>query len=77
MAEPQKRIVLTRFWIGDTVYHVMDGERAQVVQVQIIGDRFCARYYCVFGDRKGEWCEEMELSDQKVFETAGETAKHA
>lgn len=62
-----KRMVLTRFWINDTVYAKADGEAGTVVKVQIATDRCVPSYYVVMSDRKGEWCEEMELTHERTF----------
>lgn len=66
--EPQKRIVLTRYWTGDIVYHRGDGARGIVINVHLMTDRLCPRYCVCFDDRKTETCEEMELSNERVFE---------
>lgn len=67
MSDPIKRMVLTRHWIGDTVYHVADGTRGLVLYVSFETIALKVKYFCVFNDRKGEWCEEMELSTEKTF----------
>lgn len=73
--EPIKRIVLSRFWVGDRVYHVTDSSRGLVVSVQFEALALKVKYFCVFADRKGEWCEEMELSDERVFSEESEDQK--
>lgn len=67
MSERKKRIVLSAFWVGDTVYHVADGSRGLVLYTSFEGAVLKPKYFCVFDDRKGEWCEEMELSSDKTF----------
>lgn len=74
-AEPVKRLVLSRFWIGDTIYHVTENSRGLVVMVSFEALAMKVKYFCVFSDRKGEWCEEMELSDEKVFAEGGDETK--
>lgn len=66
MKDKQKRIVLTRFWVGDTVYHMADGAKGLVLHVQFQTKLLLPQFFCVFDDREGEWCHEMELSDEKV-----------
>lgn len=75
----KKRTILTRFWIGDFVYHVMDGSRGLITQVQICTDRFVPRYFVVYSEeRAGQWDEEMELSDVQQFSTSTpEASKNA
>jgi len=69
MSQPEltRRTVLTRFWVGDVVYHIADSARGTVLRVEISTERFVPKYFMVFDDREGEWCEEMELRSDKVF----------
>lgn len=66
MKDRQKHIVLTRFWVGDTVYHLADNAKGFILHVQFCTEHLVPQYFCVFDDRNGEWCQEMELSDEKV-----------
>ncbi len=75
MSDPIKRIVLCRFWPGDVVYHISDGAKGSVLHVQFMTDRLVPRYFVVMPDRSSEWCEEMELSSEKVFESGTDEAK--
>jgi len=67
MSEPKKRIVLSRFWPGDNAWHVSDGSRCLILHVSFKTAALVPEYYCVFGDRRGEWCSEMELSAERTF----------
>ena len=74
MTQPElkKRIVLTRFWVGDIVYHGLSGERGIVINVYLMSDRLVPRYDVCFPDRQTDICDEMELSSEQVFDTAEE-----
>lgn len=65
--ELKKRIVLTRFWTGDIVYHALSGERGMVINVFLMSDRHVPRYDVCFPDRETDICDEMELSSEQVF----------
>lgn len=69
MTQPdlKKRIVLTRYWVGDAVYH-RKGGGGIILHVQLTTDRCVPRYYIVFEDREGEWCEEMELTTERMLD---------
>jgi len=71
MKQPEltKRIVLTRFWVGDIVYHALSGERGIVINVFLMSDRLVPRYDVCFPDRETDVCDEMELSSEQVFDT--------
>ena len=66
----KKRIVLTRYWPGDIIYHGLSGEKGLVVNVHLMSDRLVPRYDVVFPDRETNTCDEAELSSEQVFETA-------
>jgi hypothetical protein len=73
MNEPVKRIVLSKFWVGDFVYHRVHGERGLITSVQFISDRLVPRYYIVFNENSDGWTEEMELTAEKVFTEEAKT----
>lgn len=78
MSEPVKRIVLTRFWAGDWIYHRVHGDRGLITCVRFMTDRLCPSYYCVFKEQADGWVDEMELSFEKVIEgTEGAEAAKA
>lgn len=76
MSEPQKRIVLAKYWVGDWVYHRVHGERGLITCVQFNSDRLVPRYYCIFPEQTDGFVDEMELSEEKVF-TDTETSTKA
>lgn len=67
MSELVKRIVLSKWWIGDTVYRKCDGERGLVAGVEFRTDREVPCYYVIFADRQGESCMKMELTNDQFF----------
>lgn len=64
MSVPQKRVILSRWWIDDVVYHRSDNTKGFITRVQVNTTKFAIQYYVIFDDRKGEWCDEMELLDE-------------
>jgi len=66
MLEPQKRMVLCRFWVGDILYHRMTGDRGLVTGIQFNADKLSPRYYLVFENEVDGWCDEMEMTNEKV-----------
>lgn len=67
MKEPVKRIVLSKWWVGDVVYHRMTGDRGLVTGVHFASDKLVPRYYVVFGEEVDGWCDEIELTSTKVY----------
>jgi heat shock protein HspQ len=72
VSDPVKRIVLSRYWVGDFVFHRIHGERGLITSIQFVSDRLVPRYYCVFNTNTDGWTDEMELSAEKVFEGTGD-----
>lgn len=70
MKDPVKRIVLSRFWVDDWVYHRADGSKGLITQVSFIGHPSALRYYVIFDERKGEWCDDIELTDEPFTQPA-------
>lgn len=68
MSDLVKRIVLSRFWVGDRPYHRVHGEQGLITSVQFSTDRLVPRYYCVFNQNSDGWTDEMELSPEPIFE---------
>ena len=71
MSQPDliKRIVLSRFWQGDIVWHRTSGERGIVICSKFWGgDGQVRQYDVVFRDRQTVTCDELELSHEKVFD---------
>lgn len=67
MKEKTKRIVLTRYWPGDVIYHISDKAKGLILHIRFDTTDLMTLYFCVFDDRKGEWCHEMEISDELCF----------
>jgi hypothetical protein len=66
VSEPVKRIVLSRFWVNEWIYHRVHGERGLITGVQFATDRLIPRYYCVFNENSDGWMDEMELTAEPV-----------
>ena len=61
-------MTLPQFNIGDTVYHVTpDSERGIIVDISYSYRTNLNKYLVSISFDKSEWCDEVELSYNKIF----------
>ena len=62
--QPTKRVVLSKWWVGDTVWHRMTGDKGLVTGVHFAGGKLSVRYYVVATEEVDGWCDEIELTGE-------------